>query len=122
MPESCQSQTGSNRFQPVEFVPGNPLPWACASSLLPVVPLKRPASAGRFFCRVRTVIKKKPGVSKLRVDGTVSILDFNLPPTYSNCTSGGPLAYSAPPCRQQVLHLPYIKKSLPLCRRKLGAE
>ena len=68
------------------------------------------------------MIKKKPGVSKLRVDGTVSILDFNLPPTYSNCRSGGPLAYSAPPCRQQVLNLPYIKKSLPLCRRKLGAE
>lgn len=73
-----------------------------------------------------TVIKKMPGVSKLRVDGTVSILDYDNPaaqphPVF-NCTSAGPLPYSAPPCRQQVLDLPYIKKSLPLCQQRLGAE
>ena len=66
-----------------------------------------------------TVIKKKPGVSKLRVDASVSILDYDNPaaqphPVF-NCTSDGPVPYSATPCRQQKLHLPYIKKSLPLC-------
>jgi hypothetical protein len=55
VPESCQSQTGYNRVSPVEFVPGNPGPWACTSSLLPVVPQKRPASAGRFIWRPRNV-------------------------------------------------------------------
>ena len=53
-----------------------------------------------------TVIKKKPGVSKLRVDGTVSILDYDNPaaqphPVF-NCTSAGPLRYSAPPARFTV--------------------
>ncbi|MGA8926438.1 MAG: hypothetical protein WB462_09470 [Solirubrobacterales bacterium] len=64
------------------------------------------------------VIKKKPRVNKqLRVDGSVSILDYNLPPDYHNCTSGGPVPYSATPCRQTNPDLPYIKKSLPSCSR-----
>jgi hypothetical protein len=64
------------------------------------------------------VIKKKPNVSKqLRVDGSVSILDYNLPPLgYHDCTSGGPVPYSATPCRLFGGHPPsYIKPSLPVC-------
>ena len=65
------------------------------------------------------VITKRPGLNKqLRVDASVSILDYDNPaqphPLF-NCTSDAPVPYSATPCRQQKLHLPYIKKSLPLC-------
>jgi hypothetical protein len=64
------------------------------------------------------VIKKKPGVSKqMRVDGTVSVLDYSYPYYgFYNCTSGGPIPYSATPCRPSPYSIPpYIKKSLPLC-------
>lgn len=63
------------------------------------------------------VIKKKPGVSKqMRVDGTVSVLDYSFPYYGYNCTSGGPIPYSATPCRPSPYSIPpWIKKSLPLC-------
>ncbi len=64
------------------------------------------------------VLKKKPGVRKqMRVDGSVSVLDYSFP-AYGvhNCTSGGPVPYSATPCRPSPYHNPpYIKKSLPVC-------
>ena len=67
------------------------------------------------------VIKKKPGVrEQARVDGSVSILDYTFL-DYNllyhgpyNCTSGGPVPYSATPCRWPD-RPSYIKKSLPLC-------
>lgn len=60
------------------------------------------------------VIKKK-ATKPLRVDGSVSILDYNYPPFgMQNCTSGGPVPYSATPCRYPV-RPPYIKQSLPFC-------
>ncbi len=61
-------------------------------------------------------IKKKREVTKpLRVDGAVSILDYNFPPFGAhNCMSGGPVPYSATPCRYPV-RPSYIKKSLPFC-------
>ena len=67
------------------------------------------------------VIKKKPGVrEQARVDGSVSILDYTFL-DYNllyhgpyNCTSGGPVPYSATPCRWPDSPS-YIKKSLPLC-------
>lgn len=64
------------------------------------------------------VIKKK--VTKpLRVDGSVSILDYNYPPFgMHNCTSGGPVPYSGTPCRYPV-RPPYIKKSLPFCAKDI---
>ena len=62
------------------------------------------------------VLKKKAkGGKPLRVAGSVSILEYNLL-DQQNCTSGGPVAYTATPCRpygQQPL--PYIKPSLPVC-------
>jgi len=63
------------------------------------------------------VIKKKRNGKKLRVDGSVSILDYNLPPLgYHDCTSGGPVPYSATPCRLFGSKPPsYIKPSLPVC-------
>ena len=62
------------------------------------------------------VIKKKRKGKKLRVEGSVSILDYNYPPFgWQNCTSGGPVPYSATPCRLAYTQLPYIKKSLPVC-------
>ncbi len=64
------------------------------------------------------VLRKKPGVRKqMRVDGSVSVLDFSWP-AYGlhNCTSGGPVPYSATPCRPSpYTNPPYIKKSLPVC-------
>jgi hypothetical protein len=62
------------------------------------------------------VIKKKRKEKKLRVDGSVSILNYSFPPFgWQNCTSGGPVPYSATPCRLPYTQLPYIKKSLPVC-------
>ncbi len=64
------------------------------------------------------VLKKKPGVRKqMRVDGSVSVLDYSLPGWgLHNCTSGGPVPYSATPCRPSPYsNPPYIKKSLPVC-------
>jgi hypothetical protein len=55
------------------------------------------------------VIKKK------RVEGSVSILDHNSPPSFLNCTSGGPIPYSATQCRQPFNRPSYIKPSLPVC-------
>ncbi|MGZ5308659.1 MAG: hypothetical protein ACXWDP_05650 [Solirubrobacterales bacterium] len=71
------------------------------------------------------VIKKRSGVNKqLRVIGSVSILDYDNPAANPprKCATDGPVSYSATPCRQQILDLPYIKKSLPLCTWRLGAE
>ncbi len=64
------------------------------------------------------VLKKKPGVRKqMRVDGSVSVLDYSFPAYgFHNCTSGGPVPYSATPCRPSpYTNPPYIKKSLPVC-------
>jgi hypothetical protein len=63
------------------------------------------------------LLKKKPGVRKqMRVDGSVSILDYNHTGYgFYNCTSAGPIPYSATPCRLTGRNGPYIKKSLPLC-------
>ena len=64
------------------------------------------------------VLKKKPGVRKqMRVDGSVSVLDSSFPDYgFHNCTSGGPVPYSATPCRPSPYsNPPYIKKSLPVC-------
>jgi hypothetical protein len=60
-------------------------------------------------------VVKKQANKPLRVEGSVSILDWEYP-TFGmhNCTSGGPVPYSATPCRYPVLP-PYIKKSLPFC-------
>jgi hypothetical protein len=61
------------------------------------------------------VIKKKRKGKKLRVEGSVSILDYDYPPFgFQDCTSGGPVPYSATPCRYPN-NPPYIKKSLPVC-------
>jgi hypothetical protein len=55
----------------------------------------------------------------LRVEGSVSILDWEYPIFgMHNCTSGGPVPYSATPCRYPV-RPPYIKKSLPFCARDI---
>ena len=55
-------------------------------------------------------------VKKKRVDGSVSILDYTNPSlNLHNCTSGGPVPYSATPCRPPFNLPPYIKKSLPNC-------
>ena len=44
---------------------------------------------------------------------------FNYPPFgMHNCTSGGPVPYSATPCRYPV-RPPYIKKSLPFCAKDI---
>lgn len=64
------------------------------------------------------VLRKKPGVRKqVRVDGSVSVLDYSLPGWgLHNCTSGGPVPYSATPCRPSPYQIPpYMKKSLPVC-------
>jgi hypothetical protein len=64
------------------------------------------------------VLKKKPGVRKqMRVDGSVSVLDYSYPGYgLHNCTSGGLVPYSATPCRPSPYsNPPYIKKSLPVC-------
>jgi hypothetical protein len=62
------------------------------------------------------VLEKKKG-KQLRVNGSVSILDFNYPPPgWHNCTSGGPVPYSATPCRRYgIQRPPYIKPGLPTC-------
>jgi hypothetical protein len=63
-------------------------------------------------------IKKKGNKNKqLRVDGSVSILDYNYPPLgYHDCTSGGAVPYSATPCRLYGSQPPpYIKPSVPVC-------
>jgi hypothetical protein len=61
------------------------------------------------------VIEKKRKEQKLRVDGSVSILDYDLL-GQRNCTSGGPIPYSATPCRPFGEQPPsYIKPSLPVC-------
>ena len=61
------------------------------------------------------VFEKKKG-KQLRVNGSVSILDFNYPPPgYHNCTSDGPVPYSATPCRPYGGTPPYIKPGLPAC-------
>lgn len=63
----------------------------------------------------KVIKKKRKGSKKLRVDGSVSILDYNYPTFgWHNCTSGGPVPYSATPCRYPDSP-PYIKKSLPFC-------
>ena len=60
------------------------------------------------------VLEKKKG-KQLRVNGSVSILDFDYPPPgWHNCTSGGPVPYSATPCRYGQ-RPPYIKPGLPVC-------
>ena len=64
------------------------------------------------------LLKKKPGVrEQMRVDGSVSVLDYSYPGYgLHNCTSGGPVPYSATPCRPSpYTNPPYIKKSLPVC-------
>jgi hypothetical protein len=64
------------------------------------------------------VLKKKPGVrSQMRVDGSISVLDYSWPAYGAhNCTSEGPVPYSATPCRPSPYTNPsYIKKSLPVC-------
>jgi len=63
------------------------------------------------------VIKKKRKGKKLRVDGSASILFYDYPRDgYHNCTSGGPVPYSATPCRLSGSQPPpYIKPSLPVC-------
>ena len=62
------------------------------------------------------VLEKKKG-KQLRVNGSVSILDFDYPPPgWHNCTSGGPVPYSATPCRPYgIQRPPYIKPGLPTC-------
>ena len=50
-----------------------------------------------------------------RVEGTVSIFNYNSPPSWNNCTSGAPLPYSATQCRRPYNRPPYIEKSLPVC-------
>jgi hypothetical protein len=63
--------------------------------------------------------KKRKANRPLRVDGSVSILDYEFPPfDLHNCTSGGPVPYSATPCRYPA-NPPYIKKSLPFCAADL---
>ena len=64
------------------------------------------------------MIKKKPGVSKqMRVDGSVSVLDYNYSSYgFYNCTSGGPVPTLVTPCRWPDSPS-YIKKSLPFCSR-----
>ncbi len=65
------------------------------------------------------VFEKKKG-KQLRVNGSVSILDFNYPPPgYHSCTSGGPVSYSATPCRPSGAKPPYIKPGLPSCQGSL---
>ena len=88
------------------------------SSEIPVPPGYTPGSISATA--TGEMIKKRSGVNKqLRVISSVSILDYDNPaanPTpLFNCTTGGPVSYSATPCRQKRLHLPYIQKSLPLC-------
>jgi hypothetical protein len=64
------------------------------------------------------LLKKKPGVrEQMRVDGSVSVLDYSYPANgFHNCTSGGPVPYSATPCRPSPYsNPPYIKKSLRVC-------
>ena len=66
------------------------------------------------------MIKKQRKGQKLRVDGSVSVLDYEYygDPTFGehNCTSGGPVPYSATPCRRDQASQPsYIKPSLPIC-------
>ncbi len=62
-----------------------------------------------------TVIKKKREGEKLRVNGSVSIFDYSYPALgLYNCTSGGPVPYSATPCRYGQ-RPPYIKPGLPVC-------
>ena len=65
------------------------------------------------------VLKRKKG-KQLRVNGSVSILDLNYPPPgWNNCTSGGPVPYSATPCRSEGPKPPYIKPGLPDCQGSL---
>lgn len=61
------------------------------------------------------VITKSRANRQFRVEGTVSVLDWD-DPNYGlqNCASGGPLPYSATPCRYPM-NPPYIKESLPYC-------
>ena len=59
--------------------------------------------------------KKKKKKNK-RVDGTVTVLDYSSPPTFINCTSGGPLPFFATPCQWDI---PPNKPSLPFCQRRL---
>ena len=60
-------------------------------------------------------VVKKQANKPLRVEGSVSILEWEYPIFgMHNCTSGGPVPYSATPCRYPV-RPPYIKKSLPFC-------
>jgi hypothetical protein len=64
------------------------------------------------------VITKQRKGQKLRVDGSVSVLDYEYPTLGDhNCTSGGPVPYSATPCRRvdQISQPSYIKPSLPYC-------
>lgn len=63
------------------------------------------------------VMKKNRKGQKLRVDGSVSIIDYNNPTLgYHNCTTGGPVPYSATPCHVYgAPPPPYVKPSLPAC-------
>ena len=80
------------------------------------VPTSGPAGAISATVTGKVIKKKRKG--RLRVDGSVSILDYNYTALgYYNCTSGGPVPYSATPCRLPYTDLPYIKKSLPVCSR-----
>jgi hypothetical protein len=56
--------------------------------------------------------KKTKKEKKKRVDGTVTVFDYSSPPTFINCTSGGPLPFFATPCQWDV---PPNKPSLPFC-------
>ena len=62
-------------------------------------------------------IKKKGNGKQLRVNGTVSILDYENPGLhFQSCTSGGAVPYSATPCRLYgTKPPPYLKPSLPVC-------
>ncbi len=63
------------------------------------------------------VNKKQRRGQRLRVEGALSIVFYNLPQLgYHDCTSGGPIPFSAKPCRPFGSHPPpYIKPSLPVC-------
>lgn len=102
-PQSGSYILGTPDYTLIKLSKGSFTYWY--SYQLPTTPPGGTASAAA----TGKVIKTK------RVEGTVSIFNYNSPPSWHNCTSGAPLPYSATQCRRPYNRPPYIEKSLPVC-------
>lgn len=61
----------------------------------PASEIQNPGSSGTYYATGRLI--KKKSKKKWRVDGTVTVLTYNFPPTFLTCSSGE-IPYSATRC------------------------